>query len=455
MYIIIVGLGKTGSTLASQLSEEGQHEIVLVDTREEVLHPMQETLDVATLCGNGACADVLEEAGAEKAGLMIACTDSDEVNLISCMVAKKIGAKHTIARVRAPEYEQNLRLLRDDLHLSMAINPELTAAREIFRILRFPAFLKRQTFFREKAELVEMRITPESPLSGLVMRDLPNLTKSKVLICSVERKGMVSIPHGAFMLEPGDRISLVATASSLMQFCHDLSLSTTSAKRIFIIGGGLIGMHLSKMLLRNHVQVTLIEQDAERCQDLSVELPGATIVNGNGTMQDVLITEGMRDADAVVALTGYDEENLIVSLFASYMGIKKTVTKLNRTEYLDVYNTVGVDTVISPKLLTANAIVRYVRAMSSTSGIHMAALSRIMDEKAEAIEFKVPENLPFINIPFKSLKILPNVLVAAISRGRDVIIPSGNDSLQPGDSVVVITSRDASIQELAQIFQSI
>ena len=451
MYIIIVGQGKIGSTLAAQLSEEG-HELVLVDTEESVLSALQETLDVATLCGNGAAAEILMEAGVERAALLIACTDSDEVNLISCMIARKLGAKHTIARVRNPEYEPNLRLLKEDLQLSMAINPELTAAREIFRILKFPTFLKRQTFFREKAELVELRVAEGSRLSGLKLMDFPKQTDAKALICCVERKGAVSIPHGSFVLEPGDRISIVSNASGLVRFCKDMKLSTSSVKRVMIVGGSRIAVHLSKLLLKNRVQITLIDSDAEKCRQLTEELPDATLVCGNGTKQDVLLSEGIKSSDAVLALTGFDEENLIISMFASYVGAPKTVTKINRAEYLDVYNTAGIDTIISPKLLTANAIIRYVRAMGNTSGISMTALSRIMDEKAEAIEFRVPENAPYIGKAFRNLKILPKALIAAISRGAEIIIPSGQDMLLAGDSVVIIAARDAGVLDLTQVF---
>lgn len=452
MYIIIVGQGKVGSTLAAQLSEEG-HELVLIDTDETVLETLQETLDVATLCGNGAAADVLTEAGVARSNLLIACTDSDEVNLLSCMIARKLGAKHTIARVRNPEYDQNLRLLKEDLQLSMSINPELTAAREIFRILKFPTFLKRETFFRERAELVEMRVAEGSSLVGLKMMDFPKATKAKALICCVERKGVVYIPHGSFVLEAGDRLSIVSNASGLLQFCKDLNLSTSSVKSTMIVGASRTSVHLSKLLLRNHVKVTLIEQDIEKCRQLTEELPEATMVHGNGTRQEVLLNEGIRDMDAVIALTGFDEENLIISMFASFVGIRKTVTKINRAEYLDVYNTAGIDTIISPKLLTANAIIRYVRAMGSTSGNSMTALVRTMDEKAEAIEFRVPENGTYINKPFRELKISPNALVAAIARGTEVIIPSGSDMLQSGDSVVIIATRDAAILDLSQVFQ--
>lgn len=451
MYIIIVGQGKVGSTLAAQLSEEG-HELVLVDTEESVLESLQETLDVATLCGNGAAADVLIEAGVSHANLLIACTDSDELNLLSCMMARKLGAKHTIARVRNPEYEQNLRLLKEDLQLSMAINPELTAAREIFRILQFPTFLKRQTFFRERAELVEMRVAEGSALAGLKMMDFPKATGAKALICCVERKGTVHIPHGSFVLETGDRLSIVSDANGLLRFCRDLKLSTSSAKSVMIVGASRISVHLSKLLLRNHVKITLVEQDMEKCRQLTEELPEVTLVHGNGTKQDVLLNEGIRDNDAVLALTGFDEENLIISMFASFVGIRKTVTKINRAEYLDVYNTAGIDTIISPKLLTANAIIRYVRAMGCTSGNSMTALVRIMDEKAEAIEFRVPETGHFIDKPFKELKIIPNAIVAAISRGGEIIIPSGTDMLRSGDSVVIIAARDEAVLDLNRVF---
>lgn len=451
MYIIIVGQGKVGVTLATQLSVEG-HEILLVDNDSQLLSSLQDKLDVATLCGNGAAGNVLMEAGAERADLLIACTDSDEVNLLSCMVAKKLGTGNTIARVRNPEYDFDLRLLKDELHVSLVINPELTAAREIYRILQFPTFLKRDTFVRGKADLLELRIAADSPLNGLKLMDLPKLTREKALICAVERSGKALIPLGGFELQKNDKIIIAAEAAGLVHFMRDLGLSTEKTRRVMIIGGSRTAVHVAKMLLKNRTQVTLIEIDRQKAKALTLELPEATIIHGNGTLQELLISEGLEDVDAVLALTGMDEENIIISLFANHCGVKKTVTKINRTEYMDVYTKAGIDSIVSPKLLTANEIIRYVRAISSSEGQSMMALSRIMDSKAEAMEFSVPAEAPYLNKPFKELKLLPNTIVAAIARGRQVIIPRGNDMLKAEDRVIIISTEGNPISDLGNVF---
>lgn len=451
MFIIIVGQGKVGATLAAQLSAEG-HELVLVDNNPAVLQQLQEALDVATLLGNGAAADVLLEAGADHADLLIACTSGDEVNLLSCMVAKKLGTKNTIARVRNPEYDFDLRLLKDELHVSLVINPELTAAREIYRILQFPTFLKRDTFVRGKADLLELRISEGSPLDGLTLMDLPKLTQEKALVCAVEREGALTIPRGTFTLKKNDKIIIAAVASGLVRFMRDMELPTAKVRRVMIIGGSRTAVHAAKLLMKSRIQVTIIENDEKKARELTLEIPDATIVYGNGTLQELLISEGIGDVDAVLALTGIDEENIIISMFANYMGVPKTVTKITRTEFLDVYTKAGIDSIVSPKLLTANEIVRYVRAMSSSAGDSMVALSRIMDSKAEALEFMVPDNAPYTNIPFKDLKMAPNTLVAAIARGRNVIIPSGGDMLMGEDRVVVVSCREEPVEDLGQLF---
>lgn len=452
MFIIIVGQGKVGATLAAQLSAEG-HELVLVDSNGAVLQQLQETLDVATLCGNGAAADVLLEAGADHADLLIACTSGDEVNLLSCMVAKKLGTKNTIARVRNPEYDFDLRLLKDELHVSLVINPELTAAREIYRNLQFPTFLKRDTFVRGRADLLELRISEGSPLDGLTLMDLPKLTQEKALICAVEREGHPPIiPHGSFTLQKNDKIIIAAVASGLVRFMRDLGLPTVRVRRVMIIGGSRTAVHAAKLLMKSRVQVTIIENDAQKARELTLELPEATIICGNGTLQELLISEGIGDVDAVLALTGIDEENIIISMFANYMGVPKTVTKITRTEFLEVYAKAGIDSVVSPKLLTANEIIRYVRAMNSSAGDSMIALSRIMDSKAEAMEFIVPADAPYVGVPFKDLTMQPDTIVAAIARGRGVIIPSGSDMLKPEDRVVVISTGEKPKEDLGQFF---
>ena len=313
--------------------------------------------------------------------------------------------------------------------------------------------MKRDTFVRGKADLVELRIGKDSPLNGLRLADLPKITKEKALICAVEREGRLTIPHGSFVLHQEDKIIIAAVASGLVRFIKDLGLPPTRIRRVMIIGGSRTAIHVAKMLMKSRVQVTIMENNAQRARELTLEVPEATVLFGNGTFQDVLVSEGIRDVDAVLALTGIDEENVIISMFANYMGVPKTVTKIARTEFMDVFTQAGLDSIVSPKLLTANEIIRYVRAMSSSAGQSMIALSRIMDSKAEAMEFIVPGDAPYVGIPFKNLTIQPNTIVAAIARGREVIIPSGGDMLLGEDRVVVITGRDKSVGGLEEIFR--
>ena len=451
MKIVIVGDGKVGYTLTKRLSQEG-HDIVVIDNNRSVLLQSQEALDVAVVDGNGASVEVQREAGVGSSDLLIAATSGDETNLLCCMVARKLGCRHTIARVRNPEYDQQTRFLKDELGLSMVINPEKAAALEIFRLLQYPSFLKRDSFAKGSVELVELKIKENNVLANTRLDQFRTLSNVNALVCAVERGGMVSIPKGNFSLQVGDKLTIATDAGNLVRLIKNLGVYTPKAQHVMIIGGSRTAKYLAQRLISSKVKLTIIEKNEKRCQELSETLPEATIVHGNGTEQGLLIEEGIRKMDAVVTLTGMDEENLIVSMFADYIGVPKSVTKINRTEYNNVYENKGIDSIVSPKLLTTNEIIRYVRAMDDTTGGSVVTLYRIVDGKAEALEFSIKNDAPYNNIPLHKLRLKPNILIASIIRARKVIIPSGNDEIHKGDTVIIVTTTDHAIAELRDIF---
>lgn len=451
MKIVIVGDGKVGYTLTKRLSQEG-HDIVVIDNNRSVLLQSQEALDVAVVDGNGASVEVQREAGVGSSDLLIAATSGDETNLLCCMVARKLGCRHTIARVRNPEYDQQTRFSKDELGLSMVINPEKAAALEIFRLLQYPSFLKRDSFAKGSVELVELKIKENNVLANTRLDQFRTLSNVNALVCAVERGGMVSIPKGSFSLQVGDKLTIATDAGDLVRLIKNLGVYTPKAQHVMIIGGSRTAKYLAQRLISSKVKLTIIEKNEKRCQELSETLPEATIVHGNGTEQGLLIEEGIRKMDAVVTLTGMDEENLIVSMFADFIGVPKSVTKINRTEYNNVYENKGIDSIVSPKLLTTNEIIRYVRAMDDTTGGSVVTLYRIVDGKAEALEFSIKNDAPYNNIPLHKLRLKPNILIASIIRARKVIIPSGNDEIHKGDTVIIVTTTDHAIAELRDIF---
>lgn len=453
MKIVIVGDGKVGYTLTKQLSQAG-HDVVVIDSDQKVLQQSMEALDVFVVQGNGATLAVQQEAQVGQSDLLIAATSGDEINLLCCVLAKKLGCRHTIARVRNPDYTQQLALLREDLGLSMTINPERTAAHEIFRILQFPSFLKRDTFCRGRVELVELKIREDSPLVGVLLRDLHRITGVNVLVCAVDRGGKVTIPVGDFRLEQEDKITVTAASTDLARMMSNLGLSSQKVRDVIIIGGGRIAGYLSKMLLHTGVRVKIIEQDMKKCEMLSETLPGAIVICGDGTSQELLRSEGIEETDAIIPLTNMDEENIILSIYADYMGVPTSITKISRTEYEAIFRDRGLGSVVSPKLLTANDIVGYVRAMKQSTASAMLSLYRLCDGQAEALEFLALEGTLNLGVPFKDVRLRPNLLVACIGRNSEVIIPKGSDSIQKGDSVVVVTAAEQTISTLDDIFLS-
>ncbi len=452
MNIIIVGGGKVGITLAERLSYE-DHNITLIDTDTEVLAEAQETLDVLTIEGNGAAIDTLRRADAGKGDVLIAMTDGDEKNLLCCMSAKMLGCRHTMARVRDPQYSKHTTFLRDYLGLSMSVNPEHSAANEIYKIIQFPSFLKRDSFDKGRVELVEMKIPEGSPLDGKKLQEASGILGLRVLICAVERDDTVTIPNGSFTLRAGDRITVTAARIDLAALIKSLGLIRQKIRGVLIIGCGRISEYLTDELLRSGVAVKVIEKDPARAEEFGLKFPKALVIIGNASQRGFLESEGVENLDAVISLTGIDEENLIISMYCSHIGVKKTVTKIDRNEYARLFSDRELGSVICPKELTANEIIRYIRAISNSGEDSIRALHRIVDGKAEALEFVVTEQSPNTEIPLSKLRFKSNVLVACITRSNQVIIPNGNDVMRPGDTVIIVTTADRTVGDLRDIFE--
>lgn len=440
MKIIIVGCGKVGETLASVLSQEG-NDITIIDKKEDVVERLCNQYDIMGSVGNGASYCVQLEADIEHADLMIAVTGADELNLLCCLIAKKAGNCHTIARVRNPEYNDELNFIKEELGLAMVINQELAAAMEIARVLKFPSAIDIDTFSRGRVELLRFRIPEDSVLHNLTLTELHNKVKCNVLICTVERGRDIMIPKGDDVLRTGDVISIVATAKDESQFFKKIGIQTNQVKNVLIVGGGEIAYYLTRILSSSGIQVKILEKRMERCEELCEILPKATIIHGDGTNKQLLEEEGLAQTQGFVALTDFDEENVILSLYAKKCGCRKTVTKINRFVFDEVIESLDLDTTIYPRDITAEYILQYARAMKNSIGSNVETLHRIMDNKAEALEFVIRDNFRMPNVSLQDLPIKPGILVACINRKGQIILPRGKDVLQEGDTVVVITAQ--------------
>jgi len=441
MKIVIVGDGKVGSTLAEQLSREG-HEITIIDRSGVPLQQTGEDLDILCVEGNGATYATQLEAGVDSAQLLIAVTASDELNLLCCLIAKKAGAMHTIARVRNPEYVGELPLITDDLGLSLVVNPELTCATEIARTLRIPSAIKTDPFANGHVELLKFQLPEDSPLAGRTLMELPGLTRAKVLICAVERgEQEIAIPTGQFRLEAGDRISFVAGYRDAQAFFRQIHLDTSPIRQVLLVGGGRIAYYLSRQLLDAGMSVKILESDLARCEQLSELLPKATILHGDGTNEKFLMEAGLAQADAFASLTGIDEENVLMSMFVRKACPRvKVVTKINRYSFQNIIGTLDLGSVFNPRYSASNRICRYVRAMQNSMGSNVETLYKLLGGRAEALEFRVAKGSAVCGVPLQKLRLRENVLVGCINRGGKILIPSGQDTVEAGDTVVVVTS---------------
>lgn len=439
MKIVIIGDGKVGYKLAKQLSVEN-YNVVMIDSNEKKMRFAVDRLDIACVTGDGASAEVQKQADVPHADLVIACTSADECNMLSCLIARRLGAKHTIARVRNPVYFGQIGLLKEDLHLSMAVNPELIVADEISRLLLFPDASKIETFVKGRVELIEFPIPENNRVIGMSLAEMYNKLQIKVLVCAVEHCGEVLIPDGDYVIRKGDRLHIAASHREVELFFKILGKHREKIRKVIICGGGRVAYYLSVQLCSLGMQVKIIEKNEARCEELCELLPKAVIINGDATDHDLLIEEGIEDADAFVSLTGMDEENIITSLFAKSQGIDKIIAKVNEDRRARMVEDFGIDSIVSAKTATADAILSYVRARKNSQGsTNVETMYQLVDEQVEALEFIIKSETRYTGIPLKNLSLKPNNLIACIARKRQIIIPGGDDCMEVGDSVIVVT----------------
>lgn len=454
MKIIIAGNGKIGVALTRQLAAEGD-DLTLIDSNPKVLELSEERYDVMAVQGNCASMDALLQAGVKEADLLIAMTGADEVNLLCCMTAHGLNEKiHTIARVCNPEYAEQAYVMRDMFALSMVVNPERQAATEMERLLKYPGFLKRDTFTKGRVEIVELRIDGRSKLCNVALNDMYGIVKCKILVCAVLRGGKAVAPGGNFVLREGDRIFVTAFTNTLAVLLNNLGIITHKVKHVILCGGGRVSYYLTKQLQASGIKVKIIEKDAEKCNQLAATLPDACILQGDASSQFVLDSEGLSECDALVTMTGVDEMNMIISLYGASCGVPQIITKLGRIDNTDILGDLSLGSVVSSKELCCNTIVQYVRAMKNQTGAALT-VHTIADGQAEAMEFLVDSKTRHCGEPLKDLKLKKGVLVVCIAKGSAVEIPNGNSFFDVDDIVYIVTSKEKGIYQLNDIFESI
>ena len=453
MRILGGGDGKVGHTIAEHLARE-DYDVVIVDRSEEVLRRSEDTLDVMCVRGNGANAATLVEAGADKADIIIATTASDETNMLCCLIAKRLGAKYAIARIRDPEYNESLTLLQKEMGIDLAVNPERATALEISRLLRFPFASNIETFAKGRVEMVEFRALENDVVIGHPLRELSRRLGGlpQVLYAAVERNGQVIIPNGDFVIQPGDRVHVAADMVNITNFFRCLGKNTVRVKNVMLLGGGRISYYLSKMIVPTGVHVSMIEINEKKAEMLSESLPDVNVIYGDGTDQELLEQEGLKQMDAFVALCDRDEENLMTGLFAVREGVPKVIVKNNRVAYTDIISSMGLDSIISPKAITCSELLRYVRGRVNVSGTKVERLYRMMHGQAEALEFIAREADSYIGVSLKDLNVRSGALVAVIVRKGRVIVPFGNDHIEVGDRVIILT-QESGISDLNEVIR--
>lgn len=439
MRIVIIGLGTIGRTVLKSLSGKG-YTITVIDQDKDKVESLIEKYDVQGVIGNGASLDIQREAGVKNADLAIALTRSDELNVFACLVAKKIGIKNTIARVRTPEYRKQILEMKDELGISMIVNPEEDTANEIFNLINLPEIAKVERFAKGRVLLVEIVAEKGCALIGETLISIGKKLNSKVLICAVQRGDEVIIPSGNFMINEGDRIHFTSEASALREFLAEINIVKSPLKNIMVVGGGKIGYYLSFMLSKNKYKVKLIESDKQNAEDLAETLPKVTVINGNGAHHDVLIEEGIEAMDAFVALTNIDEENMIVSMFANKMKVRKTITQIKSDDLHEMLAELGINNTVSPKDIVANRVISYIRAIENSRGSNVLTLYRLVENRVEALEFLAKRPEKIYDKPLRDVKLKDNCLIACIIRDGKVIIPDGNTAICLGDNVIVVTT---------------
>ena len=448
MKIIISGCGKVGENLIASFIAEN-YDVVAVDSNPAVITEITNVHDAIGVVGNSVDCETLESAGVADADLFVALTGSDELNMLSCFLAKRMGARHTIARIRNPEYnDESLDFMKRELDLSMAVNPELLAAREIFDILGVPSAAKVETFNGRSFEILELKLKEDSILDGMSLKQIRTTFKSRVLICAVQRGDEVFIPGGDFVLHSSDKIGITATRPQITEFLRQIGLMQKQAKNVMILGGSRTAYYLAKMLDKIGSNVKLIEQKRSTASQLSESLSGTSVILGNGTEQEILLEEGLQNCDAFVALTGIDEENILMAKFAEAQNVPKAIAKVNRNELSALAGRLGLDCIVSPKKIVESVLVQYARALEASGDSSVETLYKLMDGKIEALEFRVKPESKLAGIPLKDLSFKENILIAGIIRGRKTIVPGGDDTIGAGDRVIVLAG-EKKLRELS------
>ena len=439
MKIVIIGLGTIGKTILKNLSHKG-HNIMIIDEDKDKIESLIEKYDVSGVVGNGASLEIQKEAGVREAKLVIALTNSDELNVFACLVAKKMGVKNTIARVRNPEYRKQIMDMKDELGISMIVNPEEDTASEIFNLINLPSIAQVEHFADGKVLLVEIIAERDCTLVGESLISIGKKLKNKVLICAVQRGSEVTIPSGNFVIGIGDHIHLTADAKSLRDFLAEVNLIKSPLKNIMIVGGSKVGYYLADALSKKKCKVKLIESDRTVAEELAESLPRVTVIHGNGTRHDLLIEEGIEAMDAFVALTDIDEENMVVSMFANKMNVRKTITQIKSDDLSGMLDELGIHNNVSPKNIVADRVMSYIRAMANSRGSNVLTLYRLVNDQVEALEFNAKKQARIYDKPLKELKLKDNCLIACIIRENEIIIPGGSDCIKLGDNVIVVTT---------------
>ena len=453
MRIIVVGCGNVGLTLTEQLSKEG-HNITVIEEKSSVVQSAVNNLDVLGIVGNGASYSIMKDAGIDKADLMIAVTDSDELNLLCCLIAKKAGNCHTIARVRNPVYKKEINFIKEELGLSMVINPEEAAATEAGRLLKLPSATKIETFARGRAELVRLIIDENSRLKDLALKDIPSDLKKQVIIAVVVRGNEVYIPDGSFILRAGDEITIFGSSKNTVSFFKKLGLPSAKVHSTIIIGGGETGYYLAMQLIALGIKVTIFDKDPVRCKELTELLPQALIINGDGTDKDMLLEEGVMSTESFVSLTNLDEENIMLSMYVKSINQKaKLITKVHRVNYGDIIGSLGIGSIIYPKNITADRIVQFVRGMSASKDSNIETLYKLNDDRVEALEFIVKNGSAVVGKPLSQLRLKKGILIACINHYGDIISPTGDSIIRDRDSVIVVTTRTG-LKDINDILES-
>lgn len=450
MKIVVIGDGKVGRTIVEHTAKEG-HEVIIIDKNPKVIEQIVDKFDVMGICGNGASYDIQKSASVNKADLVVATTSSDEVNILSCIVAKALGAHSTIARVRSYEYNSQLDIMKNTLGITSILNPEYETAKEIANIINFPEAIRIDTFAKGNVDLVELYIPENSPLINKSLSMIHSKFQVSILVCAVQRGDEVIIPDGNFVFKAKDKIHITASRNNVRSFLKKLGLIESKLQSVLIIGGGKISLYLAEQLIKNKIKVKIVEKDYARCLQLSELLTDATIIYGDGSDQILLQEEGINETDAVVCLTDLDEENIIVSMYASKQNVHKIITKVNKSTLFNLLETIDMASIVAPKEITASRIISYVRATSNLRGSNVITLYKLVNNQVEALEFIAKDNKKIVNIALKDLKLKSKILIACIIRDGEVIIPSGNDMIMNNDSVIVVTTADKCLTELSDI----